>query len=67
MQLFAVCGSQPKWFDIPRTPYTCFTWLLEDQWFKCDDAWITKVNRDKVLNSEGYTLLFYHKKTLKYI
>ncbi len=24
------------------------------QWFKCDDAWITKASVDEVLSSEGY-------------
>ncbi|XP_065899695.1 ubiquitin carboxyl-terminal hydrolase 22-like isoform X2 [Dysidea avara] len=60
--LFAVVNHTGS---IIQGHYTCFIRQLEDQWFKCDDAWITKVTRDKVLNSEGY-LLFYHKKILEY-
>lgn len=45
--------------------YTCFIRQMKDQWFKCDDAWITKASVDDVLQSEGY-LLFYHKKILEY-
>ncbi|XP_027039414.1 ubiquitin carboxyl-terminal hydrolase 22-like [Pocillopora damicornis] len=44
--------------------YTCFI-RQQQQWFKCDDAWITKATLDDVLQSEGY-LLFYHKKVLEY-
>jgi len=45
--------------------YTCYVRQQQDQWFKCDDAWITKATADEVLGSEGY-LLFYHKKVLEY-
>lgn len=44
--------------------YTCFI-RQQQQWYKCDDAWITKATLDDVLQSEGY-LLFYHKKVLEY-
>ena len=60
--LFAVVNHSGSIF---QGHYTCFIRLLEDQWFKCDYAWITKVSHDKVLNSEGY-LLFYHKKIIEY-
>lgn len=45
--------------------YTCFIRQQQDQWFKCDDAWITQATTEEVLNSEGY-LLYYHKKVLEY-
>lgn len=45
--------------------YTCYIRQHQDQWFKCDDAWITKATAEEVLTSEGY-LLFYHKKKLEY-
>ncbi|XP_028395120.1 ubiquitin carboxyl-terminal hydrolase 22-like [Dendronephthya gigantea] len=45
--------------------YTCFVRQKKDQWFKCDDAWITKATVEEVLMSEGY-LLFYHKQVLEY-
>ncbi|XP_031571953.1 ubiquitin carboxyl-terminal hydrolase 22-like [Actinia tenebrosa] len=44
--------------------YTAFI-RQQHEWFKCDDAWITKASIDDVLQSEGY-LLFYHKKVLEY-
>lgn len=45
--------------------YTCYIRQQQDQWFKCDDAWLTKATAEEVLSSEGY-LLFYHKKVLEY-
>lgn len=45
--------------------YTCYIRPQQDQWFKCDDHWITKALPEHVLASEGY-LLFYHKKVLEY-
>ncbi|XP_006813337.1 ubiquitin carboxyl-terminal hydrolase 22-like [Saccoglossus kowalevskii] len=45
--------------------YTCFVRQHKDQWFRCDDAVITKVAQQNVLDSEGY-LLFYHKQVLEY-
>ncbi|XP_033631005.1 ubiquitin carboxyl-terminal hydrolase 22-like [Asterias rubens] len=45
--------------------YTCYVRQHKDQWFKCDDALITKSSVQDVLHSEGY-LLFYHKRILEY-
>jgi len=45
--------------------YMCYVRQEKDQWFKCDDAWLTKVALEEVLNSEGY-LLFYHKQIIEY-
>ncbi|XP_041473865.1 ubiquitin carboxyl-terminal hydrolase 22-like [Lytechinus variegatus] len=45
--------------------YTCYVRQHQDQWFKCDDALITKATVHDVLQSEGY-LLFYHKRILEY-
>ncbi|MBV94624.1 Ubiquitin carboxyl-terminal hydrolase 22, partial [Eschrichtius robustus] len=45
--------------------YTSFIRQHKDQWFKCDDAIITKASIADVLDSEGY-LLFYHKQFLEY-
>ncbi|XP_062507983.1 ubiquitin carboxyl-terminal hydrolase 22-like isoform X2 [Corticium candelabrum] len=45
--------------------YTCYVRHNKDQWYKCDDPWITKANTSDVLHSEAY-LLFYHKKILEY-
>ncbi|EPY74007.1 hypothetical protein CB1_002337002 [Camelus ferus] len=45
--------------------YTSFIRQHKDQWFKCDDAIITKAGITDVLDSEGY-LLFYHKQFLEY-
>ena len=33
--------------------YTCFVRHREEDWFNCDDAWITKASKDDVLHSEG--------------
>ncbi len=33
--------------------YTCYIRQQQNQWFKCDDAWITKASLEEVLNSEG--------------
>ncbi|CAH1793786.1 unnamed protein product [Owenia fusiformis] len=45
--------------------YTCFIRQHKNQWFKCEDHLITKVDLKDVLRSEGY-LLFYHKQILEY-
>ncbi|XP_071813445.1 ubiquitin carboxyl-terminal hydrolase 22-like [Apostichopus japonicus] len=45
--------------------YTCYVRQHRDQWFKCDDAMITRATKQDVLQSEGY-LLFYHKRILEY-
>ncbi|KAL8136077.1 hypothetical protein AgCh_010613 [Apium graveolens] len=43
-----------------------FTYLrLSNQWYKCDDAWITRVNENIVRSSQGY-MMFYVQKTLYY-
>ena len=38
---------------------------LKDQWYKCDDAWITKVNEGVVKASQGY-MFYYVQKVLYY-
>lgn len=38
---------------------------LSNQWYKCDDAWITRVNDDIVRNAQGY-MMFYVQKMLYY-
>lgn len=38
---------------------------LKDQWYKCDDAWITEVDDDVVRASQCY-MLFYVQKTIQY-
>uniref|UniRef100_A0A671LSC8 Ubiquitin carboxyl-terminal hydrolase n=1 Tax=Sinocyclocheilus anshuiensis TaxID=1608454 RepID=A0A671LSC8_9TELE len=55
--LFAVVNHQGT---LESGHYTTFIRQHKDQWFKCDDAIITKASIKDVLDSEGY-LLFYHK------
>lgn len=38
---------------------------LSNQWYKCDDAWITQVNEDIVRAAQGY-MIFYVQKMLYY-
>ncbi|CAI9100867.1 OLC1v1038052C1 [Oldenlandia corymbosa var. corymbosa] len=38
---------------------------LSNQWYKCDDAWITRVNDDIVRAAQGY-MIFYVQKMLYY-
>lgn len=38
---------------------------LNDQWYKCDDAWITKVNERDVKIAQGY-MIYYVQKVLYY-
>ncbi|KAE8669050.1 Ubiquitin carboxyl-terminal hydrolase isoform 2 [Hibiscus syriacus] len=38
---------------------------LSNQWYKCDDAWITQVNESIVRASQGY-MMFYVQKVLHY-
>ena len=38
---------------------------LGNQWYKCDDAWITRVNDDVVRAAQGY-MMFYVQKMLYY-
>ncbi|GAV89160.1 UCH domain-containing protein/zf-UBP domain-containing protein [Cephalotus follicularis] len=38
---------------------------LSNQWYKCDDAWITKVNENIVRAAQGY-MMFYVQKMLYY-
>ncbi|KAK2714746.1 ubiquitin carboxyl-terminal hydrolase 22-like [Artemia franciscana] len=45
--------------------YTNYIRLHANEWYKCDDAQITKVKLQEVLDSQGY-LLFYHKQILEY-
>ncbi|XP_077590561.1 ubiquitin carboxyl-terminal hydrolase 22-like isoform X5 [Stigmatopora nigra] len=60
--LFAVVNHQGT---LESGHYTSFIRQHKDQWFKCDDAIITKASIQDVLDSEGY-LLFYHKQFLEY-
>ncbi|XP_039216460.1 ubiquitin carboxyl-terminal hydrolase 22 isoform X2 [Crotalus tigris] len=60
--LFAVVNHQGT---LESGHYTSFIRQHRDQWFKCDDAIITKASIKDVLDSEGY-LLFYHKQFLEY-
>ncbi|XP_045065635.1 ubiquitin carboxyl-terminal hydrolase 22 isoform X3 [Coregonus clupeaformis] len=60
--LFAVVNHQGT---LESGHYTTFIRQHKDQWFKCDDAVITKASIKDVLDSEGY-LLFYHKQFLEY-
>ncbi|XP_058851964.1 ubiquitin carboxyl-terminal hydrolase 22-A-like isoform X2 [Acipenser ruthenus] len=60
--LFAVVNHQGT---LESGHYTSFIRQHKDQWFKCDDAIITKASITDVLDSEGY-LLFYHKQFLEY-
>lgn len=38
---------------------------LSNQWYKCDDAWITQVNDNTVRAAQGY-MIFYVQKMLYY-
>ncbi|KAG8372682.1 hypothetical protein BUALT_Bualt12G0092000 [Buddleja alternifolia] len=38
---------------------------LSNQWYKCDDAWVTQVNDDVVRAAQGY-MIFYVQKKLDY-
>lgn len=38
---------------------------LSNQWYKCDDAWITQVNENIVRATQGY-MIFYVQKMLYY-
>ncbi|CAK9141821.1 unnamed protein product [Ilex paraguariensis] len=38
---------------------------LRNQWYKCDDAWITRVNENTVRAAQGY-MMFYVQKMLYY-
>ncbi|XP_045658252.1 LOW QUALITY PROTEIN: ubiquitin carboxyl-terminal hydrolase 27-like [Ursus americanus] len=60
--LFAVVNHQGT---LESGHYTSFIRHHKDQWFKCDDAVITKASIKDVLDSEGY-LLFYHKQVLEH-
>ena len=48
--LFAVVNHHGT---IETGHYTCFVRQHRDQWFKCDDALITKSSVQDVLHSEG--------------
>lgn len=45
--------------------YICYVLHAGEQWFKCDDTYLTKVTKENVANSEAY-MLFYHKKVIEY-
>lgn len=49
--LFAVVNHQGT---LESGHYTSFIRQHKDQWFKCDDAIITKASIEDVLDSEGY-------------
>lgn len=49
--LFAVVNHQGT---LESGHYTSFIRQHKDQWFKCDDAIITKASIKDVLDSEGY-------------
>ncbi|XP_059658276.1 ubiquitin C-terminal hydrolase 22 [Cornus florida] len=34
---------------------------LSDQWYKCDDAWITEVDEEVVRSSQSYLIYYVHK------
>jgi len=38
---------------------------LNNHWYKCDDAWVTRVEEHTVRTSQAY-MLFYVQKTLYY-
>ncbi|KAL3623993.1 hypothetical protein CASFOL_032809 [Castilleja foliolosa] len=38
---------------------------MDDEWYKCDDAWITRVSYDVVRTAQGY-MMFYVQKMLYY-
>ena len=48
--LFAVVNHSGS---IHNGHYTCFIRQQDDQWFKCDDEWITRAHSEDVLHSEG--------------
>lgn len=49
--MFAVVNHQGT---LESGHYTSFIRQHKDQWFKCDDAIITKASIEDVLDSEGY-------------
>ncbi|KAA8581067.1 hypothetical protein FQN60_002648, partial [Etheostoma spectabile] len=66
MTPFMASREQDEWAGtLESGHYTTFIRQHKDQWFKCDDAIITKASIKDVLDSEGY-LLFYHKQFLEY-
>jgi ubiquitin carboxyl-terminal hydrolase 22/27/51 len=48
--LFAVVNHSGS---IHNGHYTCFIRQQDEQWFKCDDEWITRANLEDVLHSEA--------------
>ncbi|XP_051152602.1 ubiquitin C-terminal hydrolase 22-like isoform X2 [Andrographis paniculata] len=60
-ELFAVISHSGK---LDAGHYITYL-RLSDQWYKCDDAWITRVNDETVRAVQGY-MLFYVQKTLHY-
>ncbi|CAK9201142.1 unnamed protein product [Sphagnum troendelagicum] len=60
-ELFAVVTHSGK---LDSGHYVCFL-RLSGRWYKCDDAWVTRVSEDVVRASQGY-MLYYVQKTLSY-
>jgi ubiquitin carboxyl-terminal hydrolase 22/27/51 len=60
--LFAVVDHRGK---IDNGHFVCYA-RHGDEWFKCDDAWITKATQQQIAKSKGSYLLFYIKHNLEY-
>ncbi|CAM6111004.1 unnamed protein product [Calypogeia fissa] len=60
-ELFAVVTHSGK---LDSGHYVSFI-RLAGQWYKCDDAWVTRVSEEVVRASQGY-MLYYVLKTLSY-
>ncbi|XP_010541945.1 PREDICTED: ubiquitin carboxyl-terminal hydrolase 22-like [Tarenaya hassleriana] len=61
LELFAVVTHSGK---LESGHYVTYL-RLSNQWYKCDDAWITRVNENLVRASQGY-MIFYVQKMLSY-
>lgn len=57
--LFAVVNHQGT---LESGHYTSYIRQHKDQWFKCDDAIITKANIKDMLDSEGCVAIRFRKK-----
>ncbi|GMP60222.1 hypothetical protein CsSME_00023184 [Camellia sinensis var. sinensis] len=60
-ELFAVISHKGK---LDAGHYVTYL-RLRNQWYKCDDAWISQVNEDVVRAAQGY-MMFYVQKMLYY-
>ncbi|CAL5397191.1 unnamed protein product [Camellia sinensis] len=60
-ELFAVISHKGK---LDAGHYVTYL-RLRNQWYKCDDAWISQVNDDVVRAAQGY-MMFYVQKMLYY-